>query len=73
MWKKIYQIKHSVSYFLLFLALKFRFYNICALILWFNIHKFKEINSNTRNKKIKKILIFPKSGGNEDLIEAFKN
>ena len=57
--EKIYQIKHSVSYFLLFLALKFRLYNICALILWFNIHKFKETIQTLEIRK-SKILIFLK-------------
>ncbi len=73
MWKIIYQFKQSISSFLLFLALKFKAHNICAFILWLNIQKFKEINSNNKNKNIKKILVFPKSGGNEDLIEAFRN
>ncbi len=73
MWKIINQLKYIISYFFLILALKLKAYKFCALILWLNIKKFKKINSNNKNKKTKKILIFPKSGGNEDLIEAFKN
>ena len=73
MWKKIYQIKHSVSYFLLFLALKFRFYNVVHLFYGLTFINLKKLIQTLEIRKSKKILIFPKSGGNEDLIEAFKN
>ena len=36
-----------------------------------NIRKIKLIKSKDSNKK--KILVFPKSGGNEDLIETYHN
>ena len=64
------QIQKLISVTFLSLALNFKAYNICALILLLNISKFKNIKSN--NKNIRKILIFPKSGGIEDLIESFK-
>lgn len=65
------QIQKLISVTLLILALNFKAYNICALILLLNISKFKNIKSN--NKNLRKILIFPKSGGIEDLVESFKD
>ena len=35
--------------------------------------KIKNINVNYKNTNLKKVLVFPKSGGNEDLFQAFKN
>ena len=71
MWKKIFQFAKLISLYFLILAIKVRAYNICAFILWLNIQKFKELKQ--KNKNIKKILIFPKSGGNEDIAEAYKD
>lgn len=44
---------------------------ICGFIISLNIRKLKIIKSNTKNPK--KILVFPKSNGTEDIIESFKN
>ena len=69
--KFIYDFRKSLSLFLLGIALRIRNHKLCALILWLNIRKFKKIKFKNRN--IKKILIFSKSGGNEDLKESFQN
>ena len=71
MKKFIYNFRKSLSLFLLDIALRIRNHELCALILWLNIRKLKKIKF--KNKNIKKILIFSKSGGNEDLKESFQN
>ncbi len=71
MRKKIYQFRKSISLFFLFLALKINNHSLCAFIIWLNIRKFKQIKYINKNQK--KILVFSKSGGNEDLIESFRN
>ena len=53
------------------IALKINSHKFYALILFFNIQILKKIKCN--NKNAKKILIFSKSGGTEDLIQSFKN
>ncbi len=65
--------RQLVSLYFLILALKFKAYGICAFILWLNIHKFRNINKNLKSKNLRKALVFPKSGGTEDLVEALKN
>ena len=65
--------RQSVSLYFLTLALKLKAYGVCAFIFWFNIHKFKNSNENFKSKNLKKTLVFPKSGGTEDLVEALKN
>ena len=69
--KFIYNFRKSLSLFLLSIALRIKSHELCALILWLNIRKLKTIKFKNRN--IKKILIFSKSGGNEDLRESFQN
>ena len=71
MKKIIYQFSLSVSLLLLDFSLLINSHKLCALLILINIRKIKSISSKTKNKK--KILVFPKSGGNEDLIEAYRN
>jgi hypothetical protein len=71
MSKFIYNFRKSLSLFLLSIALRIKNHGLCALILWFNIRKLKKIKF--KNKNTKKILIFSKSGGNEDLRESLQN
>jgi len=69
--KLIYNFRKSLSLFLLNIALKLNNHQLCAFILWLNIRKLRTIKFD--NKKLKKILIFSKSGGNEDLRESFRD
>jgi hypothetical protein len=69
--KKIYKYFIFLSLYFLNIALRINNHILAAFILRLNITKFNKISR--QNKKIKKILVFPKSGGNEDLIEAFRN
>ena len=68
--KLIYNFRKSVSLFLLGIALRINSHNLCAIILRFNIRKLKRIKYNKKN--LKKILIFSKSGGNEDIKDLSK-
>ena len=69
----IFKIQQTLSIYLIIFALKIKAYDLCALIMWLNIKKIKNINVNYKNTNLKKVLVFPKSGGNEDLFQAFKN
>ena len=69
----IFKFRQTISIYLIIFGLRLKAYNLCALILWFNIRKIKKIDVNYKSKNIKKVLVFPKSAGNEDLLEAFKN
>jgi hypothetical protein len=72
MKKKIYKYFVSISLILINYSVKIKNHKLCAFIIWLNIRKSKEFIY--KNKKIKKnVLIFPKSGGYEDLIESFNN
>jgi hypothetical protein len=71
MRKKIYQFRKLISLFFLVLALRINSHNICAFIIWLNIRKLEKIKY--RHGNVKKILFFSKSGGSEDLIEAFNS
>ncbi len=71
MKKKIYQLFLFLSLFLITIALRTNSYKLCAIIIWLNIKKLKAIKSN--NKNTKKVLVFSKSGGYEDLIESYYN
>jgi len=64
--KKIYNIYFFLSLAILNLSLRFNSHKLCALIILLHTRKF--ITSNYSKKKI---LFFPKSGGNEDLLESF--
>ena len=67
--KKIYQIILIVSFFLIKLSLMINSYRITAFIILLNIRKIKFIKYQSKN--LKKVLVFPKSGGYEDLIESY--
>ena len=69
----IFKFRQTISIYLIIFGLRLKAYNLCALILWLNIRKIKKIDVNYKSKNIKKVLVFPKSAGNEDLLEAFKN
>ena len=71
MKKKIYEFFVYISLLLIGIGIKLNSYQLCALIIYLNIRKSKEVAYNHKNKK--KILVFPKSGGYEDLIEAYYN
>jgi len=71
MKKKIYQLFVFLSLFLMTIALRTNNNKLCAIIIWLNIKKLKKIKSN--NKNTKKILVFNKSGGYEDLVESYHN
>ena len=59
----------TLSIFLVKIALKINSHRLCGFILWLNIKRVKKIK--TKLVKSKKILLFPKSGGFDDLIESF--
>ncbi len=65
----IYRLRIFLSLLFLSLSLRLNSNFLSALILWINIRKFKEYNSTKKGSK--KILVFPKSGGIEDLISSF--
>ena len=69
----IFNFRLVISINLIILGLKLNAYKFCAFIIWLNIRKFGNFNANSKKKILRKVLIFPKSGGNEDLIESFKN
>jgi len=71
MKKKLYNFFVYISLALINLFVKINSPKICAFIISLNIRKLKIIKSNSKNPK--KILIFPKSNGTEDIIESFKN
>ncbi len=71
MKRKLYIFFVYISLALINLFVKTNSPKICAFIISLNIRKLKIIKSNTKNPK--KILIFPKSNGTEDIIESFKN
>ena len=71
MKRKLYRIIVYVSLALINLFARINSPKICAFIISLNIRKLKIIKSNSKNPK--KILVFPKSNGTEDIIESFKN
>jgi len=73
MKKIIFTFQQSISIQLMILALRLKSYSLCALIVLLNIRKIKNIRVNYKSKNLKKVLVFPKSGGNEDLLESFKD
>ena len=71
MKKKIYEYFVKISLILINLTVKINSYKLCAILIWLNIRKLK--NNKIKFKKTKKkFLVFPKSNGTEDLIEAFR-
>jgi len=71
MKKIIYKFFLSVSLVLLDFSLLINSHKLCALLMLINIRKIRLIKFKDSNKK--KILVFPKSGGNEDLLETYHN
>ena len=71
MKKNLYKIFVYVSLVLINLFTRVNSPKICAFIISLNIRKLKIIKSNSKNPK--KILVFPKSNGTEDIIESYKN
>ena len=71
MKKNLYKIFVYVSLALIDLFTRVNSPKICAFIISLNIRKLKIIKSNSENPK--KILVFPKSNGTEDIIESYKN
>ena len=67
----LYRIFLSFSLFSITFAVSTNNLKLSAFIIWCNIRKLREIRSDKKNTK--KILVFPKSGGYEDLVESFKN
>ena len=67
----MYHIFVTISVFLLGITIKLNSTKLCALIIWLNIRKIKIIKSNSN--KPKNILVFPKTGGYEDLVESYRN
>ncbi len=67
--RSIYNYRKSISFFFLNIALKLNNYKLCAFIIFLNIRKFSKIKTKKDSKR--NILVFSKSGGNEDLIESF--
>jgi hypothetical protein len=71
MKKKIYNFFVYISLILINFSVKTNSYKLCAFVIWLNIRKLKIIKSSFKSKK--NILVFPKSNGTEDLIQAFEN
>ena len=72
MKKKIYKYFVLISLILINLSVKIQSHKLCAIIILLNIRKSKEFRyKNIKTKR--KVLVFPKSGGYEDLIESFNN
>ena len=69
--KKIYEYYVYISLFLLSIAVSINSHKLSAFIILANIRRSKEVGSSLKLKK--KILVFPKSGGYEDLIETYHN
>jgi len=69
--KKLYQLILIISFLLIELSMRINSYRISAFIIWLNIRKIRIIKYKSKN--LKKVLVFPKSGGYEDLIESYCN
>ena len=69
--KKLYQLLLYLSFLFIQISLRIKTHWISAFIIWLNIRKVKVIKYETKN--LKKVLIFPKTGGYEDLIESFRS
>lgn len=71
MRNNLFILKILISSFFMNFALFLNSHNICAFIIWLNI---KKLNRNyLNNSNTKHFLVFPKSGGNEDLYQIYKN
>ncbi len=71
MKRNIYKLFLNFSLYLLNFSLFINSHKMTAFLMLINIRKIKLINAKTSNRK--KILVFPKSGGNEDLLETYYN
>lgn len=74
------KIKKQINSLILFISIKlihitivFEWYIVCYFILNLNIRKLKKIYKKSPDNKNIKVLVFPKSGGLEDLISSQKN
>ena len=71
--KKINSIILFISIKLIHITIIFDWYIACYYLLNLNIRKLKKIYKKSPTKKNIKVLVFPKSGGLEDLITSQKN
>jgi hypothetical protein len=62
----------KLSCYALYILIRLRLYFLCAIIIFFNLRKFKSVKNNTLNKSTK-VIILSKSGGVDDLKAAFEN
>ena len=69
--KILYRVILVISYILIEFSIRINSHRISAFIIWLNIRKVKIIKHNSHN--LKKILVFPKTGGYEDLIQSYYN
>lgn len=69
--KYLFEFRNRFWVVISIIALKFNSYKLFALVILINIKKLKNIKSY--NKNTKKILIFSKSGGTEDIIQSIKS
>ena len=69
MIKNLNLLINYLSLIFIKIFLKLNNHKICAFLIWINIKKIKKIRTGLKNSK--KILVFPKSGGFEDLVESF--
>tara|TARA_B100000674_G_C37953402_1_gene968371 strand:- start:1128 stop:2423 length:1296 start_codon:yes stop_codon:yes gene_type:complete len=69
--KKLYQLILIISSLFIELSMRINSYKISAFIIWLNIRRVRIIKFKSKN--LKKVLVFPKSGGYEDLIESYAN
>ena len=52
---RIFKFQQTISIYLIISALRLKAYNFCALIVWLNIQKIKNINVNYKSKNLRKI------------------
>ena len=71
MKNKLYKLRKLFWLFLTDLVLRINNYKLFALIIYFNTRNLKKINCT--GDKFKRILVFSKSGGTEDLVYSLNN
>ena len=71
MKRKLYNFHKLIWLIMTIIALKINSHKLFAIILFFNIKRLKNIEC--KNKDIKKILVFSKSGGIEDIKQALNS
>ena len=65
-----YDIFVQISLLLMNISFIIKSHYLCALVIWLNLRKYRDIRYKEKIRK--KIIIFPKSGGNQDLRETFR-